>query len=40
MRTAARRALPFLLPSLLGLCVFYLGPLLVGLPFSVSQDLL
>ena len=35
MRTAARRALPFLLPSLLGLCVFYLGPLLVGLPFSV-----
>lgn len=35
MRVSVRRALPFLAPSLAGLLIFYLGPLLAGAPFSV-----
>lgn len=35
MRVSLRKVLPFLAPSLVGLLIFFLGPLVIGLPFSV-----
>ncbi len=35
MRVSVHRVLPFFAPSLAGLLVFFLGPLALGLPFSV-----